>query len=68
MGLSRSSTALRGSEQVTAMLGRLWDSLLHLLPFLYSSGKPLIANKIGKDFFFCGATRSAFSKSEELEE
>lgn len=68
VGLSRSSTALRGSEQVTAMLGRLWDSLLHLLPFLYSSGKPLIANKIGKDFFFCGATRSAFSKSEELEE
>lgn len=67
VGLSRSSTALRGSEQVTAMLGRLWDSLLHLLPFLYSSGKPLIANKIGKDFF-CGATRSAFSNSEELEE
>lgn len=25
--------------------------LLHLLPLLYSSGKSLIANKIGKDFF-----------------
>lgn len=67
MGLSRSSNALRGSEHVTTMLGRLWDSLLHLLPFLYSSVKLLIANKIGKDFF-CGATRSAFSNSEELEE
>lgn len=67
VGLSRSPAALRGSEQVTAVLGRLWDSLLHFLPFPYSSGKPLRANKMEKDFF-SEATRSAFSNSEELEE
>lgn len=53
-------------------LQRLWDSPLHLLPFLCSSGRPLISKQsrgksVGR-IFFSGATRSPFSTSEELEE
>lgn len=72
--LSRSPTALRASKQVTALLEDAascqlcrGSGIAHCISFLYRSGKPLIANKIGKDFF-SGATRSHFSASEELKE
>lgn len=80
--LSKSPTALgKGAGYCPAVedasfllaLQRLWDSPLHLLPFLCSSGRPLISKQsrgksVGRIFFFSGATRSPFSTSEELEE